>query len=253
MRRPDVQLRRLPQSSATSASRWPRWSTSRWPGRLPALPAASVVGCRRSRVRVGAVVGGPNRRAFRAQLRVTIAAETPTACSGTRSWLTFEIESRVDVDLEQGWADDVMFASDYPHHDAVDPGAVKCVKERRRARRRSSATIPARPISAAAFAPAIVSRGISRSASHWVAEATGHRSRLTGVRSTRCGQLPFAGSRPSGAEDHRFAVRTFLDDGLTGDEVMPSCGRRGRSGDDQRITLQRIARVSDESRWRSIA
>jgi predicted TIM-barrel fold metal-dependent hydrolase len=23
-----------------------------------------------------------------------------------------------------------MFASDYPHHDAVYPGAVKCVKER---------------------------------------------------------------------------------------------------------------------------
>ncbi|MDT5015919.1 MAG: hypothetical protein QOD39_2079, partial [Mycobacterium sp.] len=32
--------------------------------------------------------------------------------------------------LEQGWADNVMFASDYPHHDAVYPGAVKCVKER---------------------------------------------------------------------------------------------------------------------------
>ena len=28
------------------------------------------------------------------------------------------------------WADNVMFASDYPHHDAVYPGAVKHVRER---------------------------------------------------------------------------------------------------------------------------
>ncbi len=55
----------------------------------------------------------------------------PDGVLSTRSWLTFEIEEPgLASTLEQGWADNVMFASDYPHHDAVYPGAVKCVKER---------------------------------------------------------------------------------------------------------------------------
>jgi predicted TIM-barrel fold metal-dependent hydrolase len=55
----------------------------------------------------------------------------PDGALSTRSWLTFEIEEPgLASTLEQGWADNVMFASDYPHHDAVYPGAVKCVKER---------------------------------------------------------------------------------------------------------------------------
>jgi len=55
----------------------------------------------------------------------------PSGAINTRSWLTFEIEEPgLASTLEQGWADNVMFASDYPHHDAVYPGAVKSVKER---------------------------------------------------------------------------------------------------------------------------
>jgi predicted TIM-barrel fold metal-dependent hydrolase len=50
----------------------------------------------------------------------------------TRSWLTFEIEEPgLQAALELGWADNVMFASDYPHFDAVYPGAIKEVRERR--------------------------------------------------------------------------------------------------------------------------
>lgn len=48
-----------------------------------------------------------------------------------RAWLTCEIdEPGLPGALEQGWEDRVMFASDYPHHDAVYPGAVKALKER---------------------------------------------------------------------------------------------------------------------------
>jgi hypothetical protein len=55
----------------------------------------------------------------------------PSGSVNTRSWLTFEIEEPgLASTLEQGWADNVMFASDYPHHDAVYPGAVKSVNER---------------------------------------------------------------------------------------------------------------------------
>ena len=55
----------------------------------------------------------------------------PRDSINTRSWLTFEIEEPgLAWSLEQGWADNVMFASDYPHHDAVYPGAVKSVNER---------------------------------------------------------------------------------------------------------------------------
>jgi uncharacterized protein len=55
----------------------------------------------------------------------------PNRTINTRSWLTFEIEEPgLASALEQGWADNVMFASDYPHFDAIYPGAVKCVEER---------------------------------------------------------------------------------------------------------------------------
>jgi uncharacterized protein len=55
----------------------------------------------------------------------------PRGTINTRSWLTFEIEEPGVVStLEQGWTDNVMFASDYPHHDAVYPGAVKSVEDR---------------------------------------------------------------------------------------------------------------------------
>lgn len=55
----------------------------------------------------------------------------PRGSINTRSWLTFEIEEPgLASSLEQGWGDNVMFASDYPHHDAVYPGAVKSVIER---------------------------------------------------------------------------------------------------------------------------
>jgi len=55
----------------------------------------------------------------------------PRGCLQTRSWLTFEIEEPgLASSLDQGWAKNVMFASDYPHHDAVYPGAVKAVRER---------------------------------------------------------------------------------------------------------------------------
>ena len=55
----------------------------------------------------------------------------PKGTINTRSWLTFEIEEPgLQSSLEQGWADNVMFASDYPHHDAVYPGALKEVRDR---------------------------------------------------------------------------------------------------------------------------
>lgn len=55
----------------------------------------------------------------------------PKGCLPTRSWVTFEIEEPgLRSCLEQGWGNNVMFASDYPHHDAVYPGAVKAVRDR---------------------------------------------------------------------------------------------------------------------------
>ena len=55
----------------------------------------------------------------------------PHGVINTRSWLTFELEEpALASTLELGWADNVMFASDYPHFDAVFPGAIKAVKER---------------------------------------------------------------------------------------------------------------------------
>jgi uncharacterized protein len=48
-----------------------------------------------------------------------------------RTWLTFELEEPGLLStLEQGWADNVCFASDYPHFDAFFPGAVKLVRDR---------------------------------------------------------------------------------------------------------------------------
>lgn len=56
----------------------------------------------------------------------------PRSRVAERAWLTCEIEEPgLTSTLEQGWADRVMFASDYPHHDAVYPGAVKALTERR--------------------------------------------------------------------------------------------------------------------------
>ncbi|HMD45782.1 MAG TPA: amidohydrolase family protein [Acidimicrobiales bacterium] len=55
----------------------------------------------------------------------------PRGKISSRSWLTFELEEPGLVStLEQGWADQVMFASDYPHFDAFFPGAVKFVRDR---------------------------------------------------------------------------------------------------------------------------
>jgi predicted TIM-barrel fold metal-dependent hydrolase len=49
----------------------------------------------------------------------------------SRTWLTFEVEERtLPMVCELGWADNLCFASDYPHYDAVFPGAVKTVRER---------------------------------------------------------------------------------------------------------------------------
>jgi uncharacterized protein len=48
----------------------------------------------------------------------------------TRTWLTFELdEPALESTLQLGWADNVCFASDYPHFDATFPGAVKKVRE----------------------------------------------------------------------------------------------------------------------------
>ncbi len=47
-----------------------------------------------------------------------------------RSWLTFEIEEPgLEAACELGWAQNICFASDYPHFDAVYPGAVKKVRD----------------------------------------------------------------------------------------------------------------------------
>ncbi|HLN17459.1 MAG TPA: amidohydrolase family protein [Acidimicrobiales bacterium] len=49
----------------------------------------------------------------------------------TRSWLTFELEEPGLLStLQQGFEDNLMFASDYPHFDAYYPGAVKYVRDR---------------------------------------------------------------------------------------------------------------------------
>jgi predicted TIM-barrel fold metal-dependent hydrolase len=48
-----------------------------------------------------------------------------------RMWLTFEIqEPLVGAVCASGWSENVCFASDYPHFDAVFPGAVSAVRQR---------------------------------------------------------------------------------------------------------------------------
>jgi predicted TIM-barrel fold metal-dependent hydrolase len=57
----------------------------------------------------------------------------PRGKVNTRTWLTFEIEEPgLEAACALGWARNIMFASDYPHFDAVYPGAVKDVRDRRR-------------------------------------------------------------------------------------------------------------------------
>jgi len=52
----------------------------------------------------------------------------PRGRVSTRTWLTFEIEEPgLEAACELGWAHNILFASDYPHFDAVFPGAVKRV------------------------------------------------------------------------------------------------------------------------------
>jgi hypothetical protein len=60
------------------------------------------------------------------------AGGDPRGTLSTRTWLTFEVEERtLPLALDLGWADNVCFASDYPHFDAVFPGAVNAVKAHR--------------------------------------------------------------------------------------------------------------------------
>lgn len=55
----------------------------------------------------------------------------PTGLLNTRTWITFEVEERaLEATCALGWADNICFASDYPHYDAVFPGAVKTVLDR---------------------------------------------------------------------------------------------------------------------------
>lgn len=55
----------------------------------------------------------------------------PKGKTNKRTWLTFELEEPGLLStLEQGWEDNVCFASDYPHFDAFYPGAVKFVRDR---------------------------------------------------------------------------------------------------------------------------
>jgi len=57
----------------------------------------------------------------------------PRGKTNKRTWLTFELEEPGLIStLEQGWEDNVCFASDYPHFDAFYPGAVKFVRDRLR-------------------------------------------------------------------------------------------------------------------------
>ena len=116
-------------SSAMSSSRWPRWSTSPWPGSSNASHGCVWASSK-------PVAAGRRRGRTASKSTYELAPDdyrggNPDGAINTRSWLTFEIEEPgLASTLEQGWADNVMFASDYPHHDAVYPGAVKCVKER---------------------------------------------------------------------------------------------------------------------------
>jgi predicted TIM-barrel fold metal-dependent hydrolase len=55
----------------------------------------------------------------------------PHGLVNKRSWLTFEVgEPGLEETCRQGWADNICFASDYPHFDAAYPGVVKRVRDR---------------------------------------------------------------------------------------------------------------------------
>lgn len=55
----------------------------------------------------------------------------PHGVVSKRTWLTFEIgEPGLEHACQSGWADNICFASDYPHFDASYPGVVKKVRDR---------------------------------------------------------------------------------------------------------------------------
>jgi predicted TIM-barrel fold metal-dependent hydrolase len=55
----------------------------------------------------------------------------PKGVLSSRTWLTFEVdEAGLAFTAEAGWADNLCFASDYPHFDAPYPGAVDAVRDR---------------------------------------------------------------------------------------------------------------------------
>jgi predicted TIM-barrel fold metal-dependent hydrolase len=48
-----------------------------------------------------------------------------------RAYVTFEVDERtLPAAAALGWADNICYASDFPHFDAVFPGSVKAVRER---------------------------------------------------------------------------------------------------------------------------
>ncbi len=60
------------------------------------------------------------------------AGGDPSGTLPSRTWLTCEVDERtLPAVLAHGWADNVCFASDYPHYDAPYPGAVDAVRARR--------------------------------------------------------------------------------------------------------------------------
>ena len=58
-------------------------------------------------------------------------AGDPADVLPSRAWLTFEVdEVALPFVVDAGWGANLCFASDYPHFDALFPGAVKAVRER---------------------------------------------------------------------------------------------------------------------------
>jgi predicted TIM-barrel fold metal-dependent hydrolase len=56
----------------------------------------------------------------------------PAGVLTSRAWLTFEVDERaLPATVDLGFADQLCFASDYPHFDAPFPGAVDAVRARR--------------------------------------------------------------------------------------------------------------------------
>ena len=59
------------------------------------------------------------------------AGGDPRGVLSSRAWVTCELgEPGLPSSCEQGWGDNICFASDYPHFDALFPGAVKFVRDR---------------------------------------------------------------------------------------------------------------------------